>query len=268
MGGGGGDTKTVTKSVNEPFAEQKPYLTNLYEQAVQRSRVPLGYSPWPGVAARDPNTLTGLTSTVAQGNAWSPYREGVGSMAADTFSGKFLSPDSNPYLKGTYDAAAQRVGENFNRTVMPGIASRYASAGRVGGPDEMAAYGRAQGELSDSLSDMASSIYGGAYDAERGRMTTLAQMAPALEDARFTGADRVTGVGLMQEDYAQRGWDDLTARWEFARDEPDLRLARYAGLLGNPVTGSGVQATKQSGGGGGLTQPLQAMAALASIFGR
>ena len=264
--GGGGDEKTVTRNVNEPFAEQKGYLENLYARATKRSEYPLSYYPFSTVTERQPYTQMGLDKAAALGMGSSPYREGVGAMADATFRGDYLSPSSNPWLQETFDVGAKSLGDAFNRTVMPGIAARYGAAGRVGSPDEMAAYGRAQEGLAEGLGQFATSLYGGAYDTERNRQIQLAQMAPSLEQARYGGAEALTRSGLLSEDYGQRVLDDWVNRFEFQRDEPDLRLARLSGLLGSPVTGSGVSTTKRSSGSDTTTQAIQAAAALGTLF--
>lgn len=70
----------------------------------------------------------------------------------DSASGRML--DGNPYLDRQYNRAAERVRDNTN--------AAFSRAGRYGS-------GAHSGTLSDSLSDMAAQMYGGAYETERNR---------------------------------------------------------------------------------------------------
>ncbi len=72
----------------------------------------------------------------------------------DTIAGRYLDPASNPYLSQTYDAAA--------RQITPRINSLFEASGRYGS-------GAQQGVLGQNLSDLATNIYGGNYNAERAR---------------------------------------------------------------------------------------------------
>jgi hypothetical protein len=71
-----------------------------------------------------------------------------------TISGQNLTPDTNPYLKQMYEAAAARVGNSVN--------SNFALKNRTGST------GAQTGELGYQLGNLASNLYGNAYNTERG----------------------------------------------------------------------------------------------------
>jgi hypothetical protein len=77
--------------------------------------------------------------------------------AQSVIGGAGLSPDSNPYLKQTFDRAAQATRGQ--------LASEFAGGGR-----DLAASAPAR---SDQLQTLASNIYGGNYQAERGRQANM-----------------------------------------------------------------------------------------------
>ena len=85
---------------------------------------------------------------------------------------------------------------------------------------------------------LATDIYGGAYESERGRQEAASRFAPDLAAEDYRDIDALSAVGSQREQQQQRLIDDLIARFEFGRDEPNIRLSRYASLLGNPVTES------------------------------
>jgi hypothetical protein len=84
-----------------------------------------------------------------------------------TVQGGYLN--SNPYLDATYKQAADQVGA--------GVDSRFSAAGRYGS-------GAHQGVLGKSLGDLATNIYGGNYQTERGRQLGAATGVPSYQTAQ------------------------------------------------------------------------------------
>lgn len=119
------------------------------------------------------------------------------SMFRDTAQGGFLN--ANPYLDATYDTAAQKVTDTFNKSVMPSINSTFSGAGRFGSNAQREAIGGATGKLGESLSGLANQIYGGNYQSERDRML-----------GATSGLAGVTQAGIGNEfgaaDLANRGY--------------------------------------------------------------
>lgn len=97
---------------------------------------------------------------------------------AGTASGDLLG--GNPYLDAMYDRAAGRVTDQFNNEIMPGLNATFGSAGRTGGGIHALMAGEAAGQLTDSLGDMAASVYGNAYESERGRQMDAASQLGQL----------------------------------------------------------------------------------------
>ena len=85
---------------------------------------------------------------------------------AESYFGNILSGNaSNPYLDATYNQAAGKIRGSLD--------SQFERAGRYGGTDHEAAMGGALGE-------MATNLYGGAYESNQGRMMQAAQSAPGI----------------------------------------------------------------------------------------
>lgn len=87
--------------------------------------------------------------------------------------GAYLSPDSNPYLRGTFDNAADAVTRQFREATMPSINAQFSLAGRgaregqPAGATYFNAVDQAQDALGRNLNRLATGIYGGAYGQER-----------------------------------------------------------------------------------------------------
>ena len=82
-----------------------------------------------------------------------------------TASGAMLN--ANPYLDAQFNRAAQNVSDQFKNTVTPGINQTFGAAGRTGSRAHTGAMGEAQGNLGDTLGNLATDIYGGNYATER-----------------------------------------------------------------------------------------------------
>lgn len=105
-----------------------------------------------------------------------------------TVSGAYLDPSTNPWLDATYKHAADLVGS--------GVDSRFESAGRYGS-------GAHQGVLGETLGNLATNIYGGNYQTERGRQASAVMGAPNFSGgvtsstyAPYTGFADLLPTGL------------------------------------------------------------------------
>lgn len=231
---GGTRSKSSTSTNIDPT--QSLYLQKGWQAAAPILNQPIGYYPGQTVAGQDAATLQGYESRLAQANQGMSGINAASQYGQDALSGMYASPESNPYLRGTYDQAARAVTENYRDSVIPGIQSRFALAGQQRSGGRVGAFGRANEGLAQGLGDLATNIYGGAYEAERGRMEAAASRAPTLADAGYQAASGYSQVGSEREQYQQQLLDELIQRFEFARDEPAQRIARYLELIGQPTT--------------------------------
>ena len=116
----------------------------------------------------------------------------------DTAAGKYLSPESNPWLKASYDRAAENI--------LPEIDTSAIQSGRYGGSSWALRKGRAE-------ADLAAGIYGPAYEQERNRqfgaqqyLTGLGEDITQQERNRQFGAQQyITGLG-EQARQGERGY--------------------------------------------------------------
>lgn len=205
MSKGGGSTKTETR----PFAESQrqlqidianrgqdllaqgpqqffpgdltPTLSYQTRQAVdagfgrsQLATQPNAAQRFAGGSIAGPSAIPGL----AQGNFASSGAAnlanrglaGIGfgnSPLGQTARGDFLT--ANPYLQDTFDRASRAVTDQYQKSIAPGIDSRFASSGRVGSGLHAAALKEAQYGLGENLSNLATDIFAGDYQQERGR---------------------------------------------------------------------------------------------------
>ena len=98
-------------------------------------------------------------------------------LTAQNLRGDFLSPDTNPFLKGTFDRAADLTRGRLD--------TEFAGAGRN--------LGAAQPARSEELQTLASNIYGGNYQQERDRQQSGIGSSQTL-DPLNQFINRIAGV--------------------------------------------------------------------------
>jgi hypothetical protein len=235
MGSTGG-SQSSNRSSQTVWGGQQKYLKDLYKRAQSEvANQPMEYYQGQTVAGRDPASLAYEQDALQYAGAGNAGLNQAGAYNSDVLSGQYLDPASNPHLRGTFDAASRAVTDNYRDAVLPQLQSRFALAGQGASGNFAGAYGRANQALGTSLSELGSSIYGGNYQAERGRMEAARNFSPTFAADQMDRLDIQRGVGAQREGYQQELINDLIARFDFAQNEPGLRLSRYAGLLGSPT---------------------------------
>jgi hypothetical protein len=225
-------TDTLTSS-SAPWGPLQPYLQNQFQRAedLYQTGGPQ-YYPENTVAQFGAATNQALNQYTNLANAGSPVVAPAQSQVADTLSGQYLSPTSNPYLQGMYDDAASAVTRNYQEAVAPGIASQFANSGRLGSGLYANAMDSSRDTLSRNLGGMAANLYGGAYNRERDRQMTALGHAPNTAKLGYYDAGQLLNVGELQDQKAQQNLTDQVQRYQFNQERPWDAAARYSGLLG------------------------------------
>lgn len=165
--------------------------------------------------------LAGITTRAQNG---SPVISAGQGLVTDTLNGKYLSPDTNPYLTSTFNKAAQDT--------QASLESQFAGTGR-----NVAASLPAR---TDMLTNLATQIYGGAYNAERDRQNQALSYASPLAEADYRDLSALQGVGQTVEDKAGQVISDNISRWNYDQQRPENALndylARISGNIGQTQT--------------------------------
>lgn len=227
-----------------PFAPQTEQALGLTQQrALQGSPV---VDAAQGYATRtlnaDPSSQFG-----ASANPWAS--------GANPYGGA-----SNPHLDATFGRAADVV---QNR-----LSSQFAGSGRNIDASRPANV--------DELNDLASRVYGGAYENERNRQLSYGQqqlgigaqgyeserdrmaqdldrqrsmqfatagLAPQLAQQDYMDLNALQGVGGQVEDLAGRLMEDQAARWDFEQNAPQINLDNYISRISGAFPGSSTTST-------------------------
>jgi hypothetical protein len=156
-------------------------------------------------------------------------------------------------LQSGYGDLATDVTERLQREWLPGIRSGATGAGQYGGTrqgiaeglamsnatDQLARYGQEMGrELSSlgtnqaqSLANAAAQTQLGAYGQGLEQQRAAMALAPAQAQLELMPAQLQQQAGALREGWSQRGIDEAMARYNFAQQDPWLRLQQMNSIF-------------------------------------
>lgn len=158
---------------------------------------------------------------------------------AETASGAMLG--YNPFLQGTFASLARPLEQQFQQQI-GNITSQASRAGRYGS----AAMGQLQSGAAESLASGLSGLgerlgfqtYGlerqlqtQAQQAQQAAMLQAAQLAPALAEQDYLGAQRLMQAGQLQEQYQRQALQDAINRYNFQQEAPFRALQQFSSFL-------------------------------------
>lgn len=217
-GGGGGGTQTVTQKADPWSGIQSQLLQaagdtqNLYNQGLLKPQVYQGQT----YANFSPESQQAMDLTSQRALNGSPINKANQGLLTDTLNGKYLDPNSNPYLKGTYDQASKSVQGTLD--------SQFGQGGRYGS-------GLNQQVLGQGLNDLANNIYGANYQQERTRQMGASALAPQAANQDYTDLSALANVGAQKEGMSQNAINDTINRFNANAAAPGQNIQNYIGLL-------------------------------------
>lgn len=260
-GSSGGNQTTRT----EPPKYQLPYLQDSLSRAQNEYNRTSGGNT---VAPFSPETLQAFQGITARATGGSDLTRGAQSLAQNTLSGGFLG--SNPYTQqlGQFsDASNPQLDNTFNRAALATqnqLASQFARSGRNVEASE--------GLRSQQLNDLATGIYGNAYESDQNRALQALGMQQGAYDSERTRQMQALGMapGLAQQDYFDLGQlANVGAQREMQdqrmMDQPGQSLDDYIRRISGNMGQTTITPTYQNRGAGLLGGAL-AGAQLGSIF--
>lgn len=236
--------QTATQT-DEPWSGQQGYLTDVFQRASNLARnvsdpqalVPQQYYPGNTVVPYAPETETALSMQKDRALSGSPTQAAANQNLTATLNGDFLK-SGNPYMDALYESASRPIMQNFTNTVLPGIQSQFAAHGRLGSGMQANAVDQATQNLGRTLGDLSAQLYGGNYEAERGRQMTAAGMAPTIAAADYNDMERLANVGAARESLAGQVLQEDIDRFNFEQQAPWDQLGRYASMISGNYGGT------------------------------
>lgn len=156
-----------------------------------------------------------------------------------TISGANLSPESNPFLAQTIDAASRPIIENFEQDTLPGLRSLFTRSGQqvqnLGSSPFAEALARERVGVANALGDVGTEIAGQNFQAERSRQQQATQAAPQFDRAELDrvvqGLQSVALPRMIEQLGIDRGLEEFRRRQQSL-----LQAIQAAGSLGSPQT--------------------------------
>lgn len=273
-GGGGGSTDTGPWGPADPtLRQQLGEINNLREGRRQYADV---YNAWPldPVSRRSDDTIAGQNEA---------RRMATGGVRDTAFQSRrannllmdpeqMLSPDSNPYLQESVEAAVRPMRQEFRETVLPGIGSQAVAQGAYTGVRPQIQQRVAGRDYGREIGDVTSQIYSDAYGQGLEAMTRGVSMAPATMQASLIPSQTLRQIGNEDFEYRQAVREaerdifeqENRAPLERLRDSTNLATAvggqgqavtqqqpernRVTGALGGAATGAGIASTLMASG--------------------
>lgn len=172
----------------------------------------------------------------------------------------------SPYLQQQIEAATRPVQQQFEQTVLPGVASLYSRAGRYGSGAMDRAVGQATEATGRAIGDVASNIAFQDFAAQQQRQQAAqgallqgATMAPQIYAQQFLPSQQLGQVGAAREAIAAQPLQEEMSRFYFQQQAPVQNLQSFlSSVYGTPMGGSQaaaprVQTNRISQGIGGAT---------------
>jgi hypothetical protein len=208
------------------FPTTVPYSSQTQQALAAQQQQATQGSPFVGTAGSYLNNLLGgsyLNSNPAMGTygaigsgaltgsnpayGYLPDIAGGGAGAnTDLLQGMATDTGTNPYLDAMFKQGADALGSNFRDTINPGMQAYWEGIG--GSPANPSAQLYGQKQLQDNyikpMGDLATSFYGGQYQADQARRLQAAQSVGQLQQGNVSQQLQATGqLGqLGQEDIA------------------------------------------------------------------
>jgi hypothetical protein len=215
-------TTTTTKQELPSWAV--PYSQDLLKQGANVAQRPYEQYTGQRIAGWSPVQESALymgRDRATQGNQAMNAGQG---MLEDTLSGKFLSPDSNPYFRNTVDQAMDqtqgRVNTQFNR---PGAFGSTAH----------------QDVMTKGLGDIANQMYSQNYMNERGNQMGAANQALAYGSADWQNIGNYLGLGDKTQQLNQSLLDEKYQDWLTQQNYPLQQLDILGNSIGMATSGQG-----------------------------
>ena len=252
-------------TTTEPWAEQKPYITqgfktaeSLYLDPVTGAPKTSPYYPGPTLAGPDLATQTAQRGTL--GYALGPRPQALQGAAETSMvrglSGAFNTAVLDPVVQSYQDQMMSKL----QGQTLPGIRESLVNYNPGGSARGNVIQSNAIAAAQRDLQQRTAELYGGAYEAAQGRVPQFQQLYPQTMEAPFGLMDQVAGVGADRRAMSQEAINRDIGRYTYQQQAPQAALQNYmasiSGDYGSTVTAPGPSGIQSLGQILGVAAPL------------
>ena len=223
-GGGGGGQSTTVQSIPE---ELKP-LANAYTQTA----IGLNNTPYQAYGGQRYADLNGVQMAALNQTADRAMNGSETINNAEAALNQNIQGQTNPYLDQMVGKAQDSVRSQFNTGAV-----NSGSFGNAG----------LQQQFQEGLGDVATQMYGQAYDQDKQRQMQSIGMAQQFGNQAYDDAGKMMAAGQTLQDQQQQGLDFQYQQSQDAKNDDYKKLAGMSGVFGSNLGQSA--STTQSGGG-------------------
>lgn len=203
---------------------QTPFLQDLFQRGQEFSQGP----------ALSPLEIQGQQQQLTAAQGLSPFIQGAQGAGQFLTSTDLLSPESNPFLAQTAQAAIRPIFQNLTESILPSIRSGAIGAGQFGSSRQGIAEGIASRGALQTAGDVSSNIFSQAYGQGLGALQGGLGLAPQTAALSLLPGQIQQGIGEQQ------------------RLAPFQQLQQLQSLIGPPVVTGGGGTTSSPGIVGGI----------------
>ena len=236
MGKSSKNTST-TNTISEPWSGVQPYLKSAYgEAAAQYKKGAPGYYPGQLVAPMSGYTSGALDSMAQRAQQGSDLTRAAQGELTKTLGGQYLN--GNQYLQGAMNAATRPMIDAYTKTIMPGIDSTFAGAGRYGSGAHAGAVNDAGNNLMTQIGDVTSNMAYQNYGDERQNQIRGMLFAPDLANQDYQDINMLGQAGAGFDQYNQDLINADLQKYNYNSQKDFNFLSQYLGLLNGAQGGS------------------------------
>jgi hypothetical protein len=236
--GGGGDS--YSSSTPQVAEDLKP-LAALYTQ----QSTDLANTPWQSYTGQ---RYTGLNDTqqgalqdiTNRANNGSPVMD----QANSTLTSMLQGGQTNPYLDSMVKKAQDSVSSQWNTMTKPQLESSMVNSGSFGNSGQQQMEGVQQKAATQQMSDIATQMYGNAYNTDQANKVSALGMAQSYGNQAYTDAAQKLQAGTTQQNADQQNNDFAYQQFQDQQNNPYKKLQTIGGVVGQS-TGAN---TSQSSG--------------------
>lgn len=239
-GGGGEGTSTTTQNIPE---ELKPLAKKYASDAINLSN--RAYTPYNGQRYADTNMTQNLGIGMIQNRALNGSQ--TINNAENALNQNIAGGQTNPYLDSLVSKAQGSVVDQFNNMTKPQTESAMVNSGSFGNAGLQQLMQNQQKAATQQMGDIATSMYGQAYETDKNRQMQSIGMAQGFGNQAYQDASQLMNAGNFQQDQKQQNLDFNYQQFQDWQNDPYKKLAAMSGVFGSFPGQSST--TTQSGGG-------------------
>lgn len=226
---GSGNAATQTQSNIPSWAQ--PYYQN-YLASAQNLASNTGFNDTQNQAFDRINTLA---------NNQGGINGAANTLATDTMNGKYLNPESNPYLAATGADMGKQMADAYARGTSAQTMGQFQNAGAFGGSAMQETQKANDQAFGNSLGTAMNNLYGGNYASERSNQLGMAGNTPALNANQYYGTQQQLAAGTQQQQwpyYQQQMFGNALGAITGTQQSTSASQNPWAAGLGGAITGA------------------------------